>query len=267
MAKPKNGVVVTEEFSANYIKFGTGKKNLIMIPGVGDGLKTVKGLAVPYSLLYKIYSKDYTVYSFSRRNKIPKDFSIKNMTDDLVKCMDKLGIEEADIIGVSQGGMIAQTLSINYPERVNKLVLVVTTPKPTETLKEVVDNWIGMAYKNDYKGIMIDTAIRSYTGKYIEKGKKIYSLLSNISKPKSFDRFIVMAKSCMIFDVYKDLNKIKCPTFIIGGSDDNVLGVDGSILLNKKIKNSKLYIYEGYSHGLYEQAKDFNERVYNYLKK
>ena len=123
-----------------------------------------------------------------------------------------------------------------------------------------------MAYKNDYKGIMIDTAIRSYTGKYIEKGKKIYSLLSNISKPKSFDRFIVMAKSCMIFDVYKDLNKIKCPTFIIGGSDDNVLGVDGSILLNKKIKNSKLYIYEGYSHGLYEQAKDFNERVYNYLK-
>ena len=267
MAKPKNGVVVTEKFSANYIKFGNGKKKLIMIPGVGDGLKTVKGLAVPYSILYKIFSKDYTVYSFSRRNKIPKGFTIKNMTDDLVKCMDKLGIDSADIIGVSQGGMIAQTLAINYPERVNKLVLVVTTPKATDTLKEVVDNWIGMAYKNDYKGIMIDTAIRSYTGKYIEKGKKIYGLLSNISKPKSFDRFIVMAKACLVFDIYKDVHKIKNPTFIIGGSDDNVLGIDGSILLNKKIKNSELYIYEGYSHGLYEQAKDFDERVYNYLKK
>ena len=63
MAKPKNGVVVTDEFSANYIKFGNGKKNLIMIPGVGDGLKTVKGLAVPFSILYKKYSKDYTVFS------------------------------------------------------------------------------------------------------------------------------------------------------------------------------------------------------------
>ncbi|MBO6194736.1 MAG: alpha/beta hydrolase [Bacilli bacterium] len=267
MAKPKNGLVVTKDFSANYIKFGNGKKILIMIPGVGDGLKTVKGLAIPFSILYKKFSKDYTIYSFSRRNKIPKGFSIKNMTDDLVKCMDKLDIKNADILGVSQGGMIGQTLAINYPDRVNKLILVVTTPKTTDLLKEVVDNWIGLAYKNDYKSIMIDTAIRSYTGKYIEKSKKIYSLLSNISKPKSFDRFIVMCKSCLIFDVYRELNKIKSPTFIIGGSDDNVLGVEGSILLNKKIKNSELYIYEGYSHGLYEQAKDFNDKVLEFLKK
>ena len=267
MSKPKNGVIVTKEFSANYIKFGNGKKKLIMIPGVGDGLKTVKGLAIPFSILYKKYSEDYTVYSFSRRNKMPKGFNISNMTDDLVKCMDKLGIDKADILGVSQGGMIAQLLAINYPSRVNKLVLVVTTPKATKLLKEVVDDWIGMAYKNDYKGIMIDTAIRSYTGKFMEKGKKIFGLLSNISKPKSFDRFIIMAKSCMIFDVYKELKKIDAPTFIIGGSEDNVLGVEGSILLNKNIKNSELYIYEGYSHGLYEQAKDFNDRVLEYLKK
>lgn len=267
MAKPKNGVVVTDEFSANYIKFGNGKKNLIMIPGVGDGLKTVKGLAVPFSILYKKYSKDYTVYSFSRRNKIPEKFSIRDMTDDLIKCMDKLGIENADIIGVSQGGMIGQTLAINYPDRIGKLVLVVTTPKATDILKESVTGWLDMAYNNDYKGIMIDTAIRSYTGKYIEKGKKIFSLLSNISKPKSFDRFITMAKSCLEFDVSKDIKKIKTPTFIIGGSDDLVLGIEGSKLLNKGIKNSELYIYEGYSHGLYEQAKDFNDIVLKYLKK
>ena len=267
MSKPKNGMIVTDEFSVNYIKFGNGKKVLIMIPGVGDGLKTVKGLAIPFSVLYKKFSKDFTVYSFSRRNKMPKGYSIKNMTDDLVKCMDKLEIDKADILGVSQGGMIGQTLAINYPDRVNKLVLVVTTPKATGLLKEVVDNWIGLAYKNDYKNIMIDTAIRSYTGKYIEKGKKIFGLLSNISKPKNFDRFIVMCKSCLTFDVYKELNKIKSPTFIIGGSDDNVLGVEGSILLNKKIKDSELYIYEGYSHGLYEQAKDFNDIVLEYLKK
>ena len=267
MAKPKNGVVVTDDFSANYIKFGNGKKVLIMIPGVGDGLKTVKGLAVPFSILYKKYAKEYTVYSFSRRNKIPNKFSIKNMADDLVKCMDKLEIKKADILGVSQGGMIGQVLAINYPDRVNKLVLVVTTPKPTKILLDAVDGWIDMAYKKDYKGIMIDTAVRSYTGKYIEKGKKVFGLLSNISKPKSFDRFIVMAKSCLTFDVYKDLNKIKTPTFIIGGSDDNVLGVEGSIILGKRIKNSELFIYEGYSHGLYEQAKGFNDKVLEYLKK
>ena len=86
MNKTKNGVVVTKEFTANYIKFGTGKKTLIMIPGVGDGLKTVKGLAVPFYMLYNDFCKDYTVYSFSRRNHIPKDFSIEDMAEDLYKC-------------------------------------------------------------------------------------------------------------------------------------------------------------------------------------
>lgn len=263
----KNGVVKTDDFNAYYIKFGTGKKNLILIPGVGDGLKTIKGLAKPFSILYKKFSKDYTVYYFSRRNNIPKDFTIKDMADDLVKCMDKVGIDKADVVGVSQGGMIGQTLAINYPDRLNKLVLVVTTPKPTKILKESVNSWIEMAYNNDYKNIMLDTAKRSYTGKYYEKGLKIFGFLSKVSKPKSFNRFITMAKSCLDFNVYKDLKKISNPTFIIGGSDDNVLGIEGSKLLNKKIKNSELYIYEGYSHGLYEQAKDFNDRVLEYLKK
>lgn len=263
----KNGIVKTEEFNANYIKFGKGDKNLILIPGVGDGLKTIKGLAIPFSILYRKFSKDYTVYYFSRRNNIPCSFSIKDMADDLVKCMDEVGIDKADIIGVSQGGMIGQTLAINYPNRINKLVLVVTTPKPTKILNEAVSNWIEMAYNDDYKGIMLDTAERSYTGKYYEKGKKLFSFLSSFSKPKSFDRFITMSKSCLEFDVSKELNKIKSTTLIIGGSDDKVLGIEGSKLLNKGIKNSELYIYKGYSHGLYEQAKDFNDRVLEYLKK
>ncbi len=263
----KNGIVKTDEFNANYIKFGRGKKNLILIPGVGDGLKTIKGLALPFSILYRKFSKDYTVYYFSRRNNIPSNFTIKDMTDDLVKCMNEVNIDRADIVGVSQGGMIGQTLAINYPDRIGKLVLVVTTPKPTKILKEAIGNWIKLAHKNDYKSIMIDTAERSYTGKYYEKGKKLFGFLSIFSKPKSLDRFITMTNSCLEFNVEKELGNIKCPTFIIGGSDDNVLGIEGSRLLSKGIKNNELYIYEGYSHGLYEQAKDFNDRVLEYLKK
>ena len=267
MNKTKNGVVVTKEFTANYIKFGTGKKTLIMIPGVGDGLKTVKGLAVPFYMLYKDFCRDYTVYSFSRRNHIPKDFSIEDMAEDLYKCMAHFKIEKADIIGVSEGGMIGTSLSIYHKEVVNKLVLVVTTPKPTKILKESVTGWIKMAENNDYKNIMLDTAVRSYTGKYTTIGKNIYGMLSYISKPKSFDRFITLLNACLNFNITRKLKHIKADTLIIGAREDNVLGIDGSILLNKKIKNSELYIYEGYSHGVYEQSKDFNKRILDYLKK
>ena len=46
---------------------------MIIIPGVGDGFKTVKGLAIPFAMMYKCFSKDYKVYVFSRRNNIPKE--------------------------------------------------------------------------------------------------------------------------------------------------------------------------------------------------
>ena len=99
------------------------------------------------------------------------------MAEDLYKCMTHFKIEKADVIGVSQGGMIGASLSVYHKEIVNKLVLVVTTPKPTKELKKSVNGWIEMAEEKDYKNIMLDTAVRSYTGKYTRVGKNIFGLL------------------------------------------------------------------------------------------
>ena len=46
MLKPKSGVLDLQGNILDYIRFGTGPKNLVMIPGLGDGLKTVRGMAI-----------------------------------------------------------------------------------------------------------------------------------------------------------------------------------------------------------------------------
>ena len=114
---------------------------------------------------------------------------------------------------------------------------------------------------------MISTAEKSYTGKYLEKSKKIYKFLSLFGKNATYDRFIIEAKACLGHNVYDRLNNITCPTLVIGGRKDKVLGCDASVEISNQINNSELYIYEEYSHGLYEQAKDFNDRVLNFLNK
>lgn len=249
------------------ITFGKGKENLIVIPGVGEGLTSFKGLAIPFAFLYRKFAKDYKVYVFSRRKDMPKNFTTQDMANDIIKHMEELNIKEANIVGVSHGGMISQYIAILAPEKVKKLVLVVTSPRSNEILKETINNWIEKAKNKDYKGIMIDTAEKSYTGKYLEKNRKIYKLMGSFGKNATYERFIIEANSCINHNAYDELDKIKCPTLIIGAKLDKALGVKGSEELSKKIKNSELYIYEEYSHGVYEQSKDFNDRILEYLKK
>ena len=267
MFKAKNCKLKIDDTYVDYITFGKGSKNLIIIPGVGDGLKTVKGMAIPFSILYRKYAKEYKVYVFSRRDKLKDNFNVDDMANDMISHIKELNINKTSIIGVSQGGMIAQSVAIKAPELVEKLVLVVTASRPNDILVDSINKWIIQANNKDYKGIMMSTAEKSYTGKYLEKNKKLYKFLVLFGKNAPYDRFIIEAKACLSHNVYDKLNTITCPTLIIGGGKDKVLGSNASIEINNQIPNSELYIYEEYSHGLYEQAKDFNDRVLSFLNK
>ena len=149
----RNCNIKIDDTDMDYISFGNGSKSLVIIPGLGDALKTVKGTAVTFALMYKLFAKDYKVYVFSRKNKLKQDCSTRDMANDLASVMNQLNITKAFVMGVSQGGMIAQYLAIDYPELVEKLVLAVTLCQPNETSKSVIFNWLSLAKEKDFKQI------------------------------------------------------------------------------------------------------------------
>ena len=260
-----NGSVRVGNSEMDYISFGNGNKNLIMLPGLGDGLATVKGMAFVFSMMYRIYAKEFAVYVFSRKNYMQEGYSTREMAKDHAEAMTILGISKADVLGISQGGMIAQYLAIDYPDLVNKLILAVTSAKPNEIIEKVVGVWIEMAMQGNYKDLMIDTAEKSYSEKYLKKYRKIYPFIGRIGKPKSFQRFLIQAASCISHNSYAELNKIVCPALVIGGDCDKIVGTTAASAIAENINQSELFIYHGLGHGLYEEAKDFNERVLNFL--
>lgn len=263
MFRSKN--ITTNDLDVDYLSFGNKDKYLIIIPGLGDGFVTVKNLGFLYYLQYKKIISKYSVFVFSRRNNINKYFTTEDMADDIVKIMDILNIKSASILGISQGGMIAQKLAIKYPKKIEKLILTVTAARTNMMINDKVSKWIEYAHNKDYKSIYIDSAKNSYSNKFLNKYFKYYKIIANFVNSKCYDRFIIQAKSCLEHNCYNELNNIKAKTLVIGSSEDKIVGVDSSIELVDKIDNSEIYIYPDYGHAVYIETKDYIDRVLKFL--
>ena len=259
----KEQMLTIENIQMDYISFGKGTKPLIMIQGLN--MNGIKGSAVPLSFMYRIFAKDYKVYLFDRRKDLPENITVRELADDIAIAMDALGIKNADVFGVSQGGMIAQYLAIERPDLVNKLVLAVTLSRNNDTVKTVVNNWSEMTEQGDWKNLVEDMAIKMYSDAYIRKYKMMMPLLTAMQKPKDVKRFLILAKACLTCDVYDELEKIKCPVFVVGGKCDKVVTGEASEEIAEKL-GCEIYMYENLGHAAYEEAADFNRKVYGFLK-
>ena len=263
MLNARNGHIKLRDLDIDYIRFGNGSKTLVVIPGVGDGLRTVKGMALPYAVRYRSLADDFTVYLFSRREELKPGMTTRDMAEDQNRAMKALGMSQVSVVGISQGGMIAQWIAIDHPERISRLILAVTLSRPNETVKRVIGGWITMAQAGDYKGIRIDIAEHSYTEAWLRKTRKLYQLMGTVGKTKSFDRFIIQAESCLTHDAYEMLPRIICPTLVIGGTNDRIVTGEASREIADQISGSRLKMYPGIGHGLHE-TPDFLEQVKQY---
>lgn len=246
----------------DYIRFGSGKKPLIMIQGLNT--RGIKGAALSLAYMYRIFAKEYTVYLFDRRPVVYDGITVRDMAADIASAMDALGLRNADVFGTSQGGMIAQYLAIDRPDLVRRLVLAVTLSRNNDTVKQVVGDWIEMAERGDMKRFVLDMAEKMYSETYVKKYRPLMPLLTILQKPKDVKRFVILAKSCLTCDTYDILDKIKCPVLVIGGKQDKVVSGVASEEIAEKL-GCALHMYENLGHAAYEEAQDFNQMVYDFL--
>lgn len=259
----KEQKIELQNMQIDYITFGKGKKNLIMIQGLNT--KGIKGAGLSLAFMYRIFANEYKVHLFDRRSNVTQDITVRDMAADIANAMDVLKLTKADVFGVSQGGMIAQYLAIDRPDLVNKLVLAVTLSKNNNTVQEVIRNWIALTEQGKIKELVADMAVKMYSDQYVKRYKPFMPLLTIFQKPKDVERFINLAKACLTCNAYDELEKIKCPVLVLGGKEDKVVTGNASEEIAEKLK-CKIHMYDNLGHAAYEEAKDFNKRIYDFLK-
>lgn len=259
----KNGTAA----GADYIRFGTGNKTLILLPGLGDGLRSVKGTALPMALYYRCLAKDYTVYMISRKRDLSQGATTRDMARDLKNALEALGLENVSLVGVSMGGMIAQHFAAAYPERLEKLVLAVTCGRENPVLLESLEEWTACAKAGDHTALMDSNVRRIYSEGYYRKNRWMIPITGRLTKPGSYNRFFIQAEACKHHNAWNELPGIAIPTLVIGGEQDKCLGGEASRELVERIPGAQLKMYPQWGHGLYEEAWDFLALVKEFLEK
>ncbi len=246
------------------ISFGSGRKPLVMIQGLNTN--GIRGAGVSLAWMYRIFAREYRVYLFDRRPKIPEGVTVRELAADVAAAMDALGIRNADVLGVSQGGMLAQYLAIDRPDLVHRLVLAVTLSRNNDRVRTVIETWIALTEQSAWKQLVTDMAEKMYSQAYLKRYRPLLPLLTVLQKPKDPQRFIRLARACLTCQAYDELDKIQCPVLVIGGQLDQVVTGAASEELARRL-NCECCLYEALGHAAYEEAGDFNRRVYEFLVK
>ena len=265
MSSTKGETLYFNEKSMDYVTFGKGKQPLVIIPGLGDGLQTVKGKAQLFSLSYRLLAKHYKIYVFSRINELRQDYTTRDMAADVAEAMETLNLDAAYVMGISQGGMIAQWLAADFPERVQRLILAMTTAKPGQLARDRIEHWQKLSQSGNFKHLMLDIAQHSYTQKSYQKWRLLYNIMGRLGRIKDEKRISIQSQSCLTHDSLEVLKEIHCPTLVLGALEDDVIGVKGSKELAKGISGCQLLIFKHSGHALYEENKAFQEAVCGFL--
>ena len=127
-----------------------------------------------------------------------------------------------------------------------------------------IEKWADLAAEKKILEL-IDCFIDAvYSKEFAEKfGELIRQMLIGVSADE-LHRFEIYARACNGFDVYDKLDKIACPVYAAGATGDKVFGCEPIAELAEKT-NAQLYIYENYSHAVYDEAPDFIERLVKFF--
>ena len=185
-------------------------------------------------------------------------YDLGDMALDVVGLLDHLNIDKAHIVGVSMGGMIAQVLALDHPERILTLTPVMTTPGfdteglsgPSQSFMEAMKKSfiLNLDGRNEDASVLIQMAQTGsrFPPKESEVREKVKRIESHGNNPYNLQTAAVGASPNRL----NRLKEIRLPTLVVHGSEDPLVPLEHGLAVAGQIEGSEVMIMEGIGHEL-----------------
>jgi pimeloyl-ACP methyl ester carboxylesterase len=197
----------------------------------------------------------------------PGPYTVSEMAADVLGVLDEAGIERAHVVGTSLGGMIAQELALTAPARVDRLVLVCTTPggpnaapMPAQTVALIaeaptLDPLVALRR-------FVENALAPDPAE--ETVERVLAHRLRTAQPPA--AWAAQAAAGASFDAWDRLHALTATSLVVHGTADVVVDPANSRLLVERIAGARLEWFEGCGHLLFwEQPERFVSVVGEFL--
>ncbi len=197
-------------------------------------------------------------------------FGVADMAGDVVAVLDDAGVRRAHTMGVSLGGMMAQELAVDHPDRVDGLVLVSTIPGwPFAFPMPAVSVRLFAATSSMTREAALrrhaENALSAYT---IERQPEVVERLIDLQRSRQADPRAVSAQAAAGARYAGRLRqtRIRARTLVVAGTADTVVDPGNGKLLADRIPGAELMIFPDLGHLLFWQDPDrFATAVISFL--
>ena len=225
---------------------GTGTP-LVLTHGLGDDLHFWDAVVPALAQHHRVLRWD--VRGFGRSDKPAGPYDAVLLAGDLARVLDAAGLPDAHVGGLSMGGVIAQRLALDYPQRVRSLVLVSTS---SEVGPQGMANWQRLADSIERRGFgdRARDASRSFSPGFAAAHPEVVAAAGEQTARNHPPAYAAAARAMSDYHWTGELGRIRVPVLILQGLADQLTPPGGSVKMHRQLSASRLLMIPDTGHSL-----------------
>jgi pimeloyl-ACP methyl ester carboxylesterase len=205
----------------------------------------------------ELLRKDFDVIAYDHRGvgaSTPLDGGVTTaqMADDAAALLGALELDSAHVVGISMGGMIAQELALNHPERLRTLTLGCTYCGGEGSSQASPADLAGLveAMGSGDRERALRAGWEINVSPTMAADDDAYATFREIAERRAVAVTVIMQQlqACMAHDTNARLAQIATPTLVIHGTEDRLLPVQNGRLIASRMPGARLEIFDGVGH-------------------
>lgn len=195
-------------------------------------------------------------------------YTLMQMADDALACMEAAGYRSAHIVGTSMGGLLAQLIAVSHPEKVRSLVLAGTACSHQRWRRELLEEWVEHARADGMRSLVRNNLRWMVGPRSLRRVWPAIQVLGPLMVDAPSEAFIAQVQALLTGDddLRAALPALDVPTLIMVGSQDVLTPRGDSEELASLIRGSELTVVRGGAHlFMVEHASTFNRLVLQFL--